>query len=44
MNKVTAMYIRLSKEDIDCSKGIIEESNSISNQRELILNYLKKKD
>ena len=42
MNKVTAMYIRLSKEDIDCSKGIIEESNSISNQRELILNYLKK--
>ena len=34
----TAAYIRLSSDD-----GDKEESNSVGNQRKLILNYIKKK-
>lgn len=40
---ITAIYLRLSKDDGDLSKGHAKlESNSITNQRFLILDYLKK--
>lgn len=38
-----AVYVRLSKEDGDLSDVVKKESNSISNQRDLILNFLKDK-
>lgn len=38
-----AIYLRLSKEDGDFSvSGDKKESNSIANQRKLIMEYLKK--
>lgn len=37
---LVAIYLRLSKEDGDLSTSSKEESNSISNQRKLIQNYL----
>ena len=39
-----AVYVRLSKEDGDVADARKAESNSISNQKSLILNYLKDKD
>ncbi len=36
--KVIAMYLRLSGEDKDISRN---ESNSIANQRQLILDYIR---
>ena len=40
MNETTvALYMRLSREDDD----VKDESNSISNQRKLLLGFLKKK-
>ena len=49
MNKIidqtfkVAVYLRLSKEDDDlsCSSGVKSESNSISNQRKLIYDFMK---
>lgn len=38
-----AVYVRLSKEDIAAAKGIREESNSIFNQKQLILDFVKDK-
>ena len=35
----TGIYIRLSREDIEKNKN--NESESISNQRSLLLNYIK---
>lgn len=37
------IYVRLSKEDGDVSDASRAESNSISNQRELIKDFLKEK-
>ena len=37
-----AIYVRLSKEDGDLDDVRKAESNSISNQKSLILNYLKR--
>ena len=42
-NYIAAAYLRLSKEDGDLSSNEKQESNSISNQRTLILDYLKRK-
>ena len=39
-----AIYVRLSKEDGDLADKRKAESNSISNQKSLILNYLKDKE
>lgn len=39
-----AAYVRLSKEDIERSRGEKDESNSIKNQRQLILDFVKGKD
>lgn len=39
-----AIYVRLSKEDGDVSDASKTESNSISNQKELIKDFLKDKD
>ena len=39
-----AIYVRLSKEDGDIADAKKAESNSISNQKSLILNFLKDKD
>lgn len=39
-----AVYVRLSKEDGDLDDVRKAESNSISNQKSLILNYLKDKE
>lgn len=36
-------YVRLSKEDLNSVSGLKAESNSISNQKQLILDYLKDK-
>lgn len=41
-NCIVAAYLRLSKEDGDLSSNEKQESNSISNQRTLILDYLKR--
>jgi len=38
-----AVYVRLSKEDTNLSYGRKTESNSISNQKQLILDFLKNK-
>ena len=38
-----AVYVRLSKEDGDLSEGRKNESNSISNQKQLIYDFLKNK-
>ncbi len=38
-----AVYVRLSKEDIETDSFEKEESNSITNQKQLILNYLQDK-
>ena len=35
-----AAYVRLSKEDLNSVSGLKAESNSISNQKQLILDYL----
>ena len=35
-----AIYVRLSKEDEDASDGRKNESNSITNQKQLILDFL----
>lgn len=46
LNSVTynaAVYVRLSKEDIDTSYARRAESNSISNQKQLIFDFLKNK-
>lgn len=37
--KITALYCRLSQDD-----GMDGESNSIANQREILLDYAHKKD
>ena len=44
-NKIyrAAIYVRLSKEDGDLSSSAKMESNSISNQKALILDFLKDK-
>ncbi len=39
-----AIYVRLSKEDGDVANAGKTESNSISNQKSLILNFLKDKE
>ncbi len=39
----TAFYIRLSSEDVDSRSGKLEESNSVGNQRKLLLGYAKDK-
>lgn len=39
-----AIYVRLSKEDGDVASASKAESNSISNQKELIRNFLKDKE
>ena len=39
-----AIYVRLSKEDGDVADAKKAESNSISNQKSLILNFLKDKE
>lgn len=39
-----AIYVRLSKEDGDAKDAKKAESNSISNQKSLILNFLKDKE
>ena len=39
-----AIYVRLSKEDGDVIGAVKKESNSISNQRELIKDFLKDKN
>lgn len=39
-----AIYVRLSKEDGDVTDAVKTESNSISNQRELIKDFLKDKN
>ena len=38
-----SVYLRLSKEDGDVASGSRNESNSIANQKSLILDYLKDK-
>ena len=38
-----AAYVRLSKEDIISASGVRSESNSISNQKQLILDFVKDK-
>lgn len=38
-----AIYVRLSKEDLDSGDSKKTESNSISNQKQLILDYVKNK-
>lgn len=45
-NKIykAAIYVRLSKEDGDVSDVSKAESNSISNQKELIREFLKNKE
>ena len=40
-NYYAAVYLRLSKEDMDAEKGNISQSNSILNQKELIMNFLE---
>ena len=42
-NYNAAIYVRLSKEDEDASDGRKNESNSITNQKQLILDYLQDK-
>ena len=37
----TALYVRLSKEDGDAASGSKNESNSIANQKSLIMDYLQ---
>ena len=37
----TALYLRLSKEDGDVASGSKNESNSIANQKSLIMDYLQ---
>lgn len=39
-----AIYVRLSKEDGDVSNTVKAESNSISNQKNLIRGFLKDKE
>ena len=39
--KVLALYIRLSSEDLDVGKSEKTESNSVANQRKLLLDYLQ---
>lgn len=39
-----AIYVRLSKEDGDVASAAKAESNSISNQKNLIKNFLKDKN
>ena len=39
-----AIYVRLSKEDGDVAGACKAESNSISNQKELIRDFLKDKE
>ena len=42
---ITALYCRLSVEDMkdhDKKKGEIDESNSITNQKQILLDYAKK--
>ncbi len=39
-----AAYVRLSKEDIERSRGEKDESNSIKNQKQLILDFVQGKD
>lgn len=39
-----AIYVRLSKEDGDVSNAAKAESNSISNQKNLIRDFLKDKE
>ena len=38
-----SIYLRLSKEDGDVTSGSKNESNSISNQKSLVMDYLKDK-
>lgn len=38
---LASAYVRLSKEDMNSASGLRSESNSISNQKQLILDFLK---
>lgn len=40
---LASAYVRLSKEDMVSASGPRSESNSISNQKQLILDFLKDK-
>ena len=40
---LASAYVRLSKEDMNSASGLRSESNSISNQKQLILDFLKDK-
>ena len=40
-SKLVALYLRLSLEDVDSRKGSTDESNSITNQRNVLINYIK---
>ena len=44
MNKGIAIYLRLSLADNDLGENNKDESNSIENQRELILNFIEKRN
>ena len=37
---LVAIYLRLSLEDIETRQEIIDESNSITNQRNVVVNYI----
>lgn len=39
--KLVAIYLRLSLEDLETRKKIADESNSITNQRNVVANYIK---
>ena len=41
MVKTVAMYIRLSLEDTDVKSSEKNESNSITNQRDMIMRYIR---
>lgn len=43
ISKNVAFYLRLSREDFNNGKNLREESNSISNQRKLMENYVKRR-
>ncbi|RDY32010.1 recombinase family protein [Lachnotalea glycerini] len=43
VSKNIAFYLRLSQEDLDNGKSLKEESNSISNQRKLLDDFIKRR-
>ncbi|MCD8084076.1 MAG: recombinase family protein, partial [Clostridiales bacterium] len=44
MNKVTALYLRLSMSDGDLGRDNKDESNSIENQRQLLRKFIDDRD